>query len=251
MFNAINEIITHPLPEDPGSVARPRRRSTIQRTGQPVRRHSYLKGREGTFWRPMPKRQARAILLAAERFELQTKRQRKGKHTGALGGVALEILRFMINILDQRTGRLEPSIAAMEKALCRSRDAIVRGLQALREHGFLDWLRRYEPTGKDHGPQVVQTNNAYRLSLPRRLAALVAKYYQAPPPPDDDAHRRETIARERQAYLDSLPLGEWARATIDAGDDPESARYAAALIGLADSYEAQRESVLPGDSKAQ
>src|SRR5579872_7192774 len=102
-------------------------------------------------------------MLAAERFE---RSQRKpGKRNGPLGPVGLEVLRDLLRLIDYRTGRLEPAIATLMRRLKRSRDAICTALANLRAHGFLDWLRRWEPTDAkgEAGPQVKQTTNAYRL----------------------------------------------------------------------------------------
>ena len=58
----------------------------------------------------------------------------------------------------------------------RSKDAVVRALAALRRHGFVDWLRRYIPTGNlGAGPQVQQTSNAYRLALPPAAERLLGR----------------------------------------------------------------------------
>ncbi|HRM75333.1 MAG TPA: helix-turn-helix domain-containing protein, partial [Paracoccus sp. (in: a-proteobacteria)] len=58
-------------------------------------------------------------------------------------------MELFANLVDFRTGRLEPAIETLMRMLRRSRDAIVRALKALRSHGFLDWLRRYVPTGNE------------------------------------------------------------------------------------------------------
>ena len=95
-------------------------------------------------------------------------------------------MEFFVNLVDFRTGRLEPSIDTIMGKVRRSRDAVVRALKALRAHGFLDWLRRYEPTGNEgRGPQVQQASNAYRLSLPEKALRLLGRFGKAPPPPDD------------------------------------------------------------------
>src|SRR3712207_7937706 len=76
--------------------------------------------------------------------------------------------------------------------LRRSKSAIYDALHALKTHGFLDWLRRYEPTGREgRGPQVRQTSNAYRLSLPSRALRLLGFQGQPVPLPDDTAHAQE------------------------------------------------------------
>lgn len=143
------------------------------RDRQPVRRHSHLAGRcEGLFWRRTDRQDVRRIVLAARRYDLAGRMS--GQRNGPLGHVALELIDLLANLLDRRTGRLEPSLAWLMVKLRRSRDAVTRALAALRTHGFIDWLRRYEPTGHEgRGPQVRQTSNAYRLALPPRAARLL------------------------------------------------------------------------------
>lgn len=182
----------------------------------PVRRHSHFKGRaEGRVWRPTNRQETQKILLAAKRYEL-AERQR-GERSGPLGAVALEVLEYFVNLVDFRTGRLEPSLDTIMLKVRRSRDAVVRGLKALREHGFLDWLRRYEPTGNaGRGPQVRQVSNAYRLSLPQKALRLLGRFGKAPPLPDDEAQVRNERASTLAAQRASLPLDEGLM--LDLGD---------------------------------
>ena len=128
------------------------------------------------------------------------------------------MLEYFVNLVDFRTGRLEPAISTIMEKVRRSRDAVVRALKALRAHGFLDWLRRYEPTGRDgRGPQVQQTSNAYRLSLPEKALRLLGRFGKAPPPPDDHAAAQDARAAELDAYRKTLPLDELA--LFETGDN--------------------------------
>ena len=151
-------------------------------------------------------------MLAARRYDLLERRV--GRRNGPLGHVALEVLELLGHLVSYRTGRLDPSIDTLMRTLRRSRDAVVRALQALRTHGFLDWLRRYEPTGREgRGPQVKQASNAYRMSVPARALRLLGRLMQAPPLPDDVSHaqeerRAETEAHKASLALDELPLFE-------------------------------------------
>jgi hypothetical protein len=192
----------------------------------PVRRHSHFKGRaEGRVWRPTNRQETQKILLAAKRYEL-AERQR-GKRSGPLGAVALEVLEYFVNLVDFRTGRLEPSLDTIMLKVRRSRDAVVRGLKALREHGFLDWLRRYEPTGHEgRGPQVRQVSNAYRLSLPQKALRLLERFGKAPPLPDDEIQARNDRAAALAAQRAGLSFED--RLTLDLGDT----MLAKALSGL-------------------
>jgi hypothetical protein len=178
----------------------------------PVRRQSRLAGREATFWQRTDRRAVRRVLLAAKRYELVTRGA--GRRNGALGHVALEVLELLTHLVDYRTGRLEPAIDTLAAKLRRARSAVIVALAALKTHGFLDWLRRYEPTGREgRGPQVRQVSNAYRLALPPRALRLLGIHGKDAPLPDDVAQeqqeRREGLAAIRAALpLDELPLLE-------------------------------------------
>lgn len=189
-----------------------------ERECTPVRRHSSAAGRcEGPFWRRTSRQDVQKILLAVKRYELAGRQP--GSRSGPLGAVAIELVELFANMVDFRTGRLEPSIETLMRHLKRSRDAIVRALKSLRAHRFLDWLRRYVPTGNEGaGPQVQQTSNAYRLSLPARALRLLGRLGMAPPPPDDHSHAQEQYAAEITAHQDSLPLDQLPLFMI--GDNP-------------------------------
>lgn len=211
------------------------------RERQPVRRHSHTAGRcEGVFWKRTNRQDVRQIVIAAEKYELATRQH--GARNGALGGVALEVLRYFANLIDFKTGRLDPSIEYLKRKLHRSRDAIVRALRALRVHGFLDWLRRYVPTGNDTGPQVQQTSNAYRLSLPQRARMLLGRLAGTAPLPDDFAAERNAATAARLSYRNSLPLDQLALFEVD---DPELAE---SLARIGRSIMAKRESAKQTES---
>lgn len=218
-----------------------------RRTHQPIRRLSRPAGRcEGVFWRPTSRRDVEQIKLAAKRYELATRQP--GARNGALGFVALEVLEYLGNLVNFRTGRLDPSLDFLMGKLRRSRDAIVRALKALRDHGFVDWLRRFEPTGNEgRGPQVRQVSNAYRLSLPRRAVAMIGRFFQAPPAPDDHLQRQENHAAEVEAYR--AASSELERTMMDV--DPENP-LGAALLRFARSraLKAERESVRQAESQS-
>lgn len=186
----------------------------------PVRCQSHLASRcEALFWRRTAREDLRRIVLVAKRYELAGRLQ--GRRNGPLGHVGLEVLDLLANLLDRRTGRLEPSLAWLMGKLRRSRDAIVRALAALRAHGFLDWLRRYEPTGVEgRGPQVRQTSNAYRLIMPSRAARLLP----SPSPLPDDVIQAHA---DREAEIQALPMDDLVTARIT---DPWLARLMAQMV---------------------
>lgn len=214
MFRAIGD--TNPA-DLLGNVSDRRASSHAKRTGQPVRRTSRPAGRcEGLFYRRITAREAGQIRLAARKYELATKAA--GSRNGALGSVALEVLDYLTRLIG-RDGRLEPSLDFLMRKLRRSRDAIHRALKALRQHGFLDWLRRYVPTGNEgRGVQVQQTSNAYRLSLPERARRLLGRMMGDCPLPDDFAHARAAQEAEAAARIASLPMrGQMALKFEDSG----------------------------------
>lgn len=212
-----------------------------------VRRSSRMAGRcEATFWRPVKRQQARQIVLAARRYELTTKQ--KGKRNGALGHVALEILDYLTNLVDYRTGRLEPSLDYLMEKLCRSRDAIVRALKALRTHGFIDWLRRFVPTGNEgHGqPKYHQTSNAYRLSMPKRALRYLGRYGKPAPLPVDFVHAQDEQAATIEAYRADMSLSE--QALFELGDTPLGQTLARLGKLMEDRESAKRSESLSKDS---
>ena len=154
-------------------------------------------------------------------------------------------MEFFVNLVDFRTGRLEPSIDTIMGKVRRSRDAVVRALKALRAHGFLDWLRRYEPTGNEgRGPQVQQASNAYRLSLPEKALRLLGRFGKAPPPPDDHVASQAARTAEMDAYRKALPLD--ALALFEAGDNALG-RALAALGKAVQKRESAKQTESPSD----
>lgn len=208
-----------------------------------VRRHSFAKGREGVFWRSMKRQDAKQIVLAAKRYERQTKG--RGQRNGALGHIALEILDYLSNLVDYHTGRLEPSLDTMMQRLNRSRDAIVRALKALRSHGFIDWLRRYVPTGEEGfgKPKYHQTSNAYRLLMPSAALKALGRYGTKAPIPDDFAQAQQEQAENLKVMEDSLSREEFAQHIIeDTGLAASLARLGASLDKKKREYAKQSES---------
>lgn len=183
---------------------------------QPVRRHSHLAGRcEGTFWSRTGRQEVRRIVLAARKYDLAGRQP--GRANGPLGHVALEVLELLGNVVDFRSGRLDPAITYLMRKLRRSRDAIVRALANLRGHGFLSWLRRFERVEQDGpGPRVRQISNAYRMTLPARAARLLMTS-TGNVIPDDISQHIEDQRQDLVAMKADLPLEEFAVLEVDDG----------------------------------
>lgn len=189
----------------------------IRRTFQPVRRNSFHMGeRESRWYRPIDKQEIGARIRAAKVYDRTHKKA--GRKNGALGSVAIEVLELMYGVIDRRSGRLDPSIDYMMRKLRRSRDAIVRALANLKQHGFLEWIRRTVPVDNpgECGPQVKQISNAYRLDLPAKVRALVALIRRAgAPTPDDDAQRRAQDKAATEEMIEGLPTQEKWRQRVE------------------------------------
>jgi hypothetical protein len=177
-------------------------------------------------WRPIAanSREARKLiaarLKAAEFYDRRHKEA--GKKNGPLGHVGLEVLRELYRIVDFKTGRLEPAIDTVCAAIKRSRAAVVDAMRRLREHGFLNWVRRTEPTDNaGAGPQVRQITNAYFFGeLPKFAAAWVKKVTGAAPVPDDVA---QAAADEKVAVEDMLAKASTDEFVDYVCDDPQLA----------------------------
>lgn len=211
MTASLGEILkSRPLPDG-------KRRSTMRpRTGEPVRRHSHRADRMPPQYRQkITRREAWEIVHAAEKYD-DAGRAKGGKRP--LGEKAIKILRYLAN-LAAYSGRVEPSYDyLMEKTGC-ARDTIARALKALRAHGFLDWVRRYVPTGNTDGPQVQQTSNAYRLALPAIARKLLGRFAKPAPVPDDVLQAAKDRAAQIEAMRATLTMPE--QITLDFGaDDP-------------------------------
>ena len=121
---------------------------------------------------------------------------------------------------------------------------MVRALHALKAHGFLDWLRRYEPTrswrarGRGCARSATPTGSPCRLGPLRLLGRLL----QAPPLPDDVQHARELEASEIAAHRASLPLDEFALFEVE---DDQLGRLLAHLGRAVQ----ERESAKPSESQ--
>lgn len=225
---AIGEIVGGKVAKPPGT----------RRTFEPVRRNSRHRGeREEKIWRSFgrdKKEQRRfigAMLQAAERYDRIGKLA--GRKNGHLGHVALEALRELFRIANWKTGCLEPAIATICDRIKRSRAAVVSALARLKEHGFLDWIRRTEPTDNvgEVGPQVRQIPNAYGFDiarLPRASAAFVKKAIGwGLPAPDCEEARQAQDRAELDGMLSTLSCEEQARVVGPEGDADLEDRLAA------------------------
>lgn len=139
-----------------------------RRTGSYV--HVYSKPKGGERWEKLSREQGnrRIFALKVYRKGLRKKGQRWGAK-GTISSGAVEMFELLVNIAVKNAGRLEPSIDWLAKTLNVPGKVIHTWKAQLKEHGFLDWRKRYVHTGRQgiRGPQVEQTSNAYWLNLPK------------------------------------------------------------------------------------
>ncbi len=210
-----------------GDIIANRSMTKSRHTGQPVWRNSYYVGQiESRIWRPVnggKKRDAArwtgALLKAARKFELESRRQRQevdpGSRNGSLGQVGIAVLEYLYNTVDYMTGRLEPAVRTIAAEIGHSYSAVHDALKRLREHGFLEWMRRSEKIEDPEpgGPLVKQASNAYALLVPQAMRGWLAKLLGRAPVPECEVDRRERERTEFEAMLAGLTALERHKAT--------------------------------------
>src|SRR3954452_22080483 len=114
---------------------------------------------------PLPKKAAMRLWQHARELDRQTKE--KGRHGGAVGHTALQVLHTLIfDFLNFRTGRLDPSYAAIARKAGVCVRAVATALARLRELGILHWLRRCAESWRDGRFVLEQQTNAYAVLPP-------------------------------------------------------------------------------------
>ncbi|MEA3390433.1 MAG: hypothetical protein U9R64_14325 [Pseudomonadota bacterium] len=146
-----------------------------RRGADPVWRHSFdVDSRQADVFRPIADGTkagglawADDYLRLAKEYDLVHKKKGERSPLMANGIRVLEVL--LREFLDFKTGQLDPAITALMKRTALSKNAVVDALKRLREHGFLDWVRRSEKTTKvgEAGPQRMQATNAYHFDIGR------------------------------------------------------------------------------------
>ncbi len=90
----------------------------------------------------------------------------QGKHL-PISANAVTVLKALLRFMDGKTGRCDPCLDRLASQTGLSRRTVVRAVQALRQFGLIDWVRRTELTGnaRGQGPQRRQISNAYFIDL--------------------------------------------------------------------------------------
>lgn len=236
-----------------------------RRTGEPVWRNSYYVGQiEDRVFRPIAggkKRDAArwigALRQAARKFELKTRAERQevdpGARNGALGAVGIAVLDYLYEVVDYATGQLDPAVRTIADAIGHSYSAVHDALKRLRQHGFLEWMRRSKPKENPEpgGPQVEQASNAYALLVPPAMQSWIKRLLGRAPAAECDKARRALERAEFEAMLAQLTAREWLKAVWH-GDSRQGGVLAniAAQLDLRDRQTANPAGPMkPGDYK--
>ena len=110
----------------------------------------------------MPKKAATRLWHRARDFDRQTRQA--GKHGGAVGHTALQVLHAMLfDFLNYTTGRLDPSYAAIARKANVCQRSVANAIKRLRDLGILNWVRRCAEGFKDGRFVLEQETNAYAI----------------------------------------------------------------------------------------
>lgn len=111
----------------------------------------------------MPKKEATKLWHRARDFDRQTRRA--GRHGGAVGHSALQVLHTLLfDFLNYTSGRLDPSYAAIARKANVCQRTVANALNRLRALGVLNWARRCVESRREDGRFMLeQETNAYAV----------------------------------------------------------------------------------------
>lgn len=111
----------------------------------------------------MPKKAAVKLFHRARDFDRQTRRA--GRHGGAVGHTALQVLHALLfDFLNYTSGRLDPSYAAIARKANVCQRTVANALHKLRALGILNWVRRCAESRREDGRFMLeQETNAYSV----------------------------------------------------------------------------------------
>jgi hypothetical protein len=111
---------------------------------------------------PLAKKAAVRLWHRARDFDRGT--HERGRHGGAVGHIGLAVLHALIfDFLNHRTGRLDPSYAAIAHKAGVCVRTVATALARLRELGILNWVRRCAESWREGRFVLEQETNAYAV----------------------------------------------------------------------------------------
>jgi hypothetical protein len=126
---------------------------------------------------PQPKKAMIRLWNRARDFDRST--HQPGRHGGAVGPSALAVLHALVfDFFNFRTGRLDPSYAAISRKANVCERTVATALKRLKELGILNWVRRCAERWQDGRFRLEQETNAYAV-----LPESQWRGYRAPPEP--------------------------------------------------------------------
>ena len=158
-----------------------------RRTFQPVRRSSYdVSDRRAQVFRPIAGGKTGPALRWKDKLvqtaqEYDDANKEFGARLGPIGDSGVRVLDALLTrCCDFKTGRCEPSIDTLMRYTRYARATVVNALARLKNHGFIDWVRRTRRTDneQDEGPKVAQETNAYFFELTRLPGRVYERFRQ-------------------------------------------------------------------------
>src|SRR5271166_6362941 len=111
---------------------------------------------------PLAKKAAVRLWHRARDFDRNT--HESGRHGGAVGHIGLQVLHALIfDFLNFRSGRLDPSYAAIAAKAGVCVRTVATALQRLKALGILNWVRRCAERWADGRFVLAQESNAYAV----------------------------------------------------------------------------------------
>jgi hypothetical protein len=194
-------------------------------------------------FRPMPKKRAGRLFQKARAHDHATRKPGSGKHGGALGRIALNVMQVLLfDFMNYATGRLDPSIEAIARKAGCCATAAKNALKKLREHGFLTWVRRARPeTDASGGFLLRQETNAYAV-----LSEESWRGYHDPAPPSPEPWQWgacPSLPGAHEAACIAIREGDGPRAVVAALEAEPADGLAAALARMGRTMLARNPSI--------
>jgi len=165
-------------------------------------------------------RVARATLDAGRHLRRVARRGERAltaseRSVAALSEGAVRVLEELLSLARTNRGRVYPSYDHLARVTGLGRATVARGLRILEDIGFVLRQRRFaRRTTQGAGPQIAQTSNVYRMTLPRSVLAYLPHWMRPAPLPDDAAQHATERDREQARMRATLTCRELALATL-------------------------------------
>ena len=182
-------------------------------------------------FQPVPKKVATRLWHRARDFDRRTRQP--GRHGGAVGHAALQVLHAMIfDFLNYTSGRLDPSHAAIARKANVCERTVRNALNRLRDLGILNWVRRCAESWSDGRFVLEQETNAYAVLPDTQWHGYSAPQEPCAPWPDTWGAIPPLPSLVAQAAAEGRETGSSLRTVIGILDADPADRLAAALARL-------------------